>query len=81
MYEMRNRKIAAGEHAGNVLEMHLDGLDLLFVVRVVGGDLNEPSLFGQNKMMGGGGLTKTHTRMALASLYHSRMMVAFGLRC
>ena len=76
MYEVRNGKIAFGKHRSNVFEVHLDGLDLVFILWVIGCDLNESAILGEDEAMRRGRLAETHALMAFTALHNAGVMVA-----
>lgn len=55
--------------------MHLDGFDLLFVVRIIGGDLNESTVVGEHEMMGSRCLAKSHAGVTFTTLHNARMVI------
>jgi hypothetical protein len=58
--------------------MHLDGFDLLGVLRVIRRHLHDAAVWSQKEVMCGCGLTESHSIVRFAALHHANMMIGFG---
>lgn len=80
VHKMRNREIPFGKHCSDVLEMRLDSVNLLGVLRIIRRYLNDATIVGKDEVMCGRRLTETHAGMTLATLDHALMMFRVRLR-
>ena len=58
--------------------MHLDGFDLLGVLRVIRRHLHEATVWSHNEVMRGCGLTESHSIVRFAAVHDASMMIGFG---
>ncbi len=75
MHKVWNIEVALGEHSGDVLQVHLDGVDLVGVLRIVRRYLYDPAVWREDEMMRGGCLAESHSGMRRTALNHASVVV------